>query len=154
MKGRCQMKKAGEIINHLNETGANIYEVSKQFGLGDTTLRGRLIKLGYALNPEGEWEYTGDSDKEPVDEDVVSKKRMTAPKNLPVTSQVPNIGGNITIHQALMQLNLSNEGVRTTIKIQPEYIDEMKELAAKTRLRLSDLYTLAVYELLEKYRSN
>src|SRR5699024_4289350 len=148
------MKNAGEVINHLNETVANIYELSKQCGLGDTTLRARLKKLGYALNHEGKWEYTGDLDKEPVDEDVVSKKRMTTPKNLPVTSQVPNIGGNITIHQALMQLNLSNEGVRTTIKIHPEYIDEMKDLAAKTRLRLSDLYTLAVYELLEKYRSN
>jgi hypothetical protein len=147
------MKKAGEIINHLNETRANIYELSKQFGLGDTTLRRRLIKLGYALNQRGEWEYTGDPDKEPVDEDVVTKKRMATPKNPLVTHQV-NTGGNITIHQALMELDLTNKGVRTTIKIQPEYIEEMKELAAKTRLRLSDLYTLAVYELLEKYRSN
>lgn len=148
------MKTAGEIINHLNESGANIYEVSKQFGLADTTLRARLIKLGYSLNQEGEWEYTGDSDKEPVDEDVVSKKRMTTPKNPPVTSQVLNTGDNNTIHQALMELDLTNKGVRTTIKIQPEYIEEMKGLAAKTRLRLSDLYTLAVHELLSKYGSN
>lgn len=148
------MKTAGEIINHLNESGANIYEVSKQFGLADTTLRARLINLGYSLNQEGEWEYTGDSDKEPVDEDVVSKKRMTTPKNPPVTSQVLNTGDNNTIHQALMELDLTNKGVRTTIKIQPEYIEEMKGLAAKTRLRLSDLYTLAVHELLSKYGSN
>ena len=53
-----------------------------------------------------------------------------------------------------MQLNLTNKGVRTTITIQSEYIEEMKALAAKTRLRLSDLYTLAIHELLEKYRSN
>jgi len=148
------MKTAGEIINYLNESGANIYEVSKQFGLADTTLSARLIKLGYELNQEGEWEYTGDSENEPLDEDVVSKKRMTTQKSPPTMSEEVNIVSKITIHQALMQLNLTNKGIRTTITIQPEYIEEMKELAIKTRLRLSDLYTLAVYELLEKYRSN
>lgn len=145
------MKTAGEIINYLNESGANIYEVSNQFGLADTTLRARLIKLGYKMNQEGNWEYTGDSDKDPMGEDVVSKKRMTTPKRPLTMSQEVDSADNTTIHQALMQLNLTNNGVRTTITIQPEYIEEMKQLSTKTRLRLSDLYTLAVYELLEKY---
>lgn len=144
------MKTAGEIVQYLNETGANIYEVSKQFGLADTTLRARLIKLGYELNQEGKWEYTGDPDKEPVDEDVVTKKRMAKSKVSPSISRI-NINHNPTIHQALMQLDLTNKGIRTTVTIQPEYIEKMKELAEKTRLRLSDLYTLAIYELLEKY---
>lgn len=146
------MKTAGEIIHYLNESGANIYEVSKQYGLGDTTLRARLINLGYEMNQEGKWEYMGNPDKEPVDEDVVSKKRMTTLKKTNKPSQDVDNVSKINIHQALMQLNLSTKSVRTTIALQPEYIDEMKELANKTRLRLSDLYTLAVYELLEKYR--
>ena len=148
-----KVKTAGEIIHYLNEKGANVYEVSKQFGLADTTLRARLIKLGYEVNQEGKWKYAGDSGVEPADEDVVSKKRMATSLEPRNNAGNVNVSPQPSIHQVLMQLDLSGKGVRTTITIQPEYLEEMKELSAKTRLRLSDLYTLAICELLEKYLS-
>ena len=152
-KGDVSMKTAGEIIHHLNETGANVYDVSKQFGLADTTLRARLIKLGYEVNQEGKWKYVGDSGVEPADEDVVSKKRLPTTKRSNPSPQVEAISSKSTIHQALMGLDLTKEGVRTTITTQSECLEEMKALATKTRLRISDLYTLAIQEFLDKYRS-
>ncbi|MFS0687812.1 ribbon-helix-helix domain-containing protein [Sporosarcina sp. 179-K 8C2 HS] len=148
------MKTAGEVINYLNETGANVYEVSEQLGLGTSTLRTRLIRLGFK-EQEGKWGYTGDSDKEPKDIDVVSKKRMTTAKKISTVTRESNISKDHSIHEALMQLNLTNKAaVRTTVTLQSDYIEEMKVLATKTRLRLSDLYTLAIHELLNKYRAN
>ncbi|MDS9470896.1 ribbon-helix-helix domain-containing protein [Sporosarcina pasteurii] len=148
------MKTAEEIINHLNATGANVYDLSEQLGFGRSTLQGRLKRLMYKVNQEGRWVYTGDPDEEPKDVDVVSKKRMTTAKTTQTVSGVLNVSRDLSIHEALMQLKLVDKGVRTTITIQPEYMEEMKMLATKTRLRLSDLYTLAIYELLEKYHSN
>lgn len=145
------MRTAGEIIHYLNENDANIYELNKQVGLGDTTLRSRLMKLGYKPNQDGEWMYTGDADKEPVGEDVVSKGRMQGARGTSRITKETNIINESTIHEALMKLDLTNKSVRSTITIQPEYMAQMKELASKTRLRLSDLYTLAIYEFLNKY---
>lgn len=146
------MKTAGEVIQYLNETGANVYELSKSFEFAETTLRSRLFKLGYRVNQEGKWYFNGDPDMEPKDVDIVSKKRMTIPKK-PYTSPrvAVNVSAESNIHQALMQLDLTQKGVRTTITIQPEYLEEMKELSVRTRLRLSDLYALAIYEFLNKY---
>ena len=62
--------------------------------VSDKTSGGKeSTKLGYQMNQEGEWEYTGDSDKEPVDEDVVSKKRMKTSRSSPAVSQENNIAG-------------------------------------------------------------
>ncbi|WP_172713578.1 ribbon-helix-helix domain-containing protein [Geobacillus sp. E263] len=146
------MKTAGEIVCYLNETGANIYELSEELGLGRTTLRSRLLKLGYQVNQDGKWYYAGDPDKETKDVDIMSKKRMTIPKKAYTSPQVAvNVSTESNIHQALMQLDLTQKGVRTTITIQPEYLEGMKELSVRTRLRLSDLYALAIYEFLNKY---
>ena len=153
-KGDISMKTAGEIIQYINETSANVYELSKDFGLAETTLRSRLIKLGFEVSKEGVWQYAGDPDKEPVDEDVVSKMRMTASKESRRKSKDVIDFSKPTIHQTLMQLDLTKKSVRTTITIQPEYMEEMKKLATNTRLRLSDLYTLAIYEFLDKYYSD
>lgn len=148
------MRIAGEIVQHLNETGANIYELSERLGLSRTTLRARLIKLGYKVNEEGLWSYVGNPNDEPYDVDIVSKKRLTNTKQSSNTATM-TVKGDLyarpNIHDALMQLDLNTKGIRTTISIQPAYLEEIKDLAAKTRLRLSDLYTLAIYELLEKY---
>ncbi|WP_084786809.1 ribbon-helix-helix domain-containing protein [Bacillus tuaregi] len=53
-----------------------------------------------------------------------------------------------------MKLDLSSKAERTTITIQPAYLNQLKELSIKTRLRMSDLYTLALHELLDKYDVN
>jgi Ribbon-helix-helix domain len=148
------MKTAGEIVRYLNETGANVYELSKELGLAETTLRSRLLKLGYRMNQEGQWYFPGDPDKEPKDADIVSKKRMIIPKDLHSRPrEIVKVSAEANIHQALMRLDLTGKGVRTTITIQPEYLEGMKELAAKTRLRISDLYSLAIREFLDKYHS-
>lgn len=149
------MKTAGEIIRHLNETGENVYDLSESLGLYRTTLRGRLIKLGYKMDEEGCWSYEGDSDDGSFNVDIVTKKRLTNMKQANNTAAMtfkssytkPNI------HEALMQLDLDPKRIRTTISIQHEYLEGIKGLAARTRLRLSDLYTLAIFELLEKYHS-
>lgn len=142
-KGESIMKTAEEFIHYLNETGANIYEVSKSVGLGDTTLRSRLLKLGYVLDEDGKWRFSGDPEKEPKNEDVVSKKRMTIAKDI----KLPHIknNGNIStpnVHQALMDLDLTGKVVRTTITIQPENLERLREFSHKSRLRISDLYSL------------
>lgn len=151
------MKTAGEIVQYLNETGANVYELSESLGLARTTLRARLKNLGYKINEEGLWTYEGSVDDEPFNVDIVTKKRLT---NTRLNSSTASIAlkeeayAKPNIHDALMQLDLTEKGIRTTISIQPDYLKGIKELATKSRLRLSDLYTLAIYELLEKYRSN
>lgn len=147
------MKTAGEIVIYLNESSANVYELSESLGLARTTLRARLIQLGYEKNIEGIWEYTGDSDKEPIEVDIVTRNRIIKTKqpNNALIEFKRNPHAQLNIHEALMQLDLAASSERTTISLQPEYLHAMKELAAKTRLRLSDLYTLAIYELLEKY---
>ncbi|WP_404996433.1 ribbon-helix-helix domain-containing protein [Caldifermentibacillus hisashii] len=151
------MKFAGEIVQHLNETGANVYELSERLGLSRTTLRARLIKLGYEVNGEGLWNYKGNPEDEPYNVDIVSINRLISKKqssNAVATTRKDALNTRPNIHDALMQLDLQEKGIRTTISIQPAYLEGIKELAAKTRLRLSDLYTLAIYELLEKYQTN
>ncbi|MDH2882513.1 ribbon-helix-helix domain-containing protein [Bacillus cytotoxicus] len=148
------MKTAGEIIQYLNETHTSIYELSKTLGLGDTTLRQRLIRLGYQLGNDGMWSFSGDQDKEPIKEDVVSgKRRQSMRKDFESKdfTQVDRIVVKPNVHQALMELNLDVEGVRTTISIHPDSLEQLKKFARKTRLKLSDLYSLALFEFLEKY---
>lgn len=149
--GDAKMKTAGEVVQYLNETGANIYALSESFGLGKTTLRKRLMNLGYTQSTTGAWMYAGDASTDPSNEDVVSKKRMVTSRDSSESNAMHKSHSQMTIHQSLMQLNLSENTTRTTVTIADSQIKEMKELATVTRLRLSDIYSLAIAEFLEKY---
>lgn len=148
------MKTAGEIIQYLNETHTNIYELSKQLGLGETTLRQRLLRLGYTIGNDGVWSFSADPDLEPIKEDVVSgKRRQNLRKDFESKefTQRDYIVVKPNVHQALMELDLDVEGVRTTLSIHPDSLEQLKKFAKKTRLKLSDLYSLALFEFLDKY---
>lgn len=147
------MKTASEVVHHLNETGKCIYDLSKKFGIARSTLYQRLKRLGYILNQENKWVYDGNPEIDPGDVDVISKGRMKIPEGLSKNPSRVEIKDDLNIHQALMRININNENVRTTISFQSEYRDKMKKLSEQTRLRLTDLYTLAIHELLEKYGS-
>lgn len=144
-----QMRTATEVVHYLNENSISVYDLSEQLGLGRTTLRTRLMNLGYTLNAVDDWVYSGDALTEPGDVDVTSK-RMVVAKNS-TRSKTKDEQSKITIHQSLMQLNLNDQTTRTTISILDSQIKEMKKLATATRLRLSDVYSLAIAEFLEKY---
>lgn len=145
------MHTASEVVHYLNENSISVYDLSEQLGLGRTTLRARLKNLGYTQNAVDDWVYSGDALTEPGDEDVVSNKRMVVAKDSTKSNAMHEQQTKITIHQSLMQLNLNDQTTRTTISILDSQIKEMKELAAATRLRLSDVYSLAIAEFLNKY---
>ena len=151
MKEDDSMQTAGEIVQHLNETRCNIYELSEQLGLGKTTLRARLKKLGHLENHVGVWMYGGDALTEPGDADVVTGKRMVVAKDASVQETQVVVQTQLTIHQSLMQLDLNEKPVRTTISLRSNQIESMKQLANATRLRLNDVYSLAIAEFLERY---
>lgn len=65
---------------------------------------------------------------------VVFKGRRPGPRGTSRMTQETNVINESTIHEALMKLDLTNKSVRSTITIQPEYMEQMKELASKTRL--------------------
>ena len=150
------MKTAGEIVHYLNDTGANIYRLSESFGFADNTLRNRLLKLGYEENDEGQWQYSGSPDTEPSDEDVTTKRRVKSKKRIDegCLDETGSSSQKPSVHQALMELDLNAENVRTTISVQSDSLEGLKEFAKKTRLRISDLHTLAIHELLMKYDSD
>ena len=145
------MRTASEVVQHLNETRCNIYELSEQQGFGKSTLRAKLLKLGYKENLNGLWVYEGDALTEPVDVDVLSKKRMVVAKNATAHDFGDMVQPPPNIHQSLMQLDLNEKSVRTTISLRSNQIDSMKHLANSTRLRLNDVYSLAIAEFLERY---
>lgn len=145
------MRTASEVVQYLNETRCNIYELSEQLGFGKSTLRARLKKLGYSENQTGVWVYTGDALMEPVDEDVVTGKRMVVAKNASAHDFDDMIQPPPNIHQSLMQLDLNEKIKRTTVSIPENLLSAMKVLAKKTRLQPSDVYTLAIAEFLERY---
>jgi hypothetical protein len=148
------MKTAGEIIQYLNETHTNVYELSKTLGLAETTIRQRLLKLGYTIGNDGIWSFSGDPDMEPIKEDVVSGKRRQGRKKgfeIEDFNRGNHLVDKPNVHQALMELDLDVEDVRTTISIHPESLENLKKFAKKTRLKLSDLYSLALFEFLNKY---
>ncbi|MEK4629007.1 hypothetical protein MKZ17_12440 [Solibacillus sp. FSL R7-0682] len=142
------MRTAGEIVMHLNETRCNIYELSERLGLGRTTLRARLLKLGYEELQDGIWAYQGDDLLESADVDVVTSKRVVVAKEVP-RPEVPK--PNLSIHDALMDLDLTENEKRTTISLRSHHLEMMKTLADNTRLRLNDVYSLAIAQLLERY---
>lgn len=109
------------------------------------------MKLGYMINQDGKWYYSGESEVEPKEKDVVSKSRMVTSRNSSKSSMPISTSNELSMHQSLMSLELTEEVVRTTISIPNEYLVGMKGLASKMRLRLSDLYTLAIAEFIEKY---
>lgn len=145
------MRTASEVVQHLNETRCNIYVLSEKLGLGKTTLRARLKKLDYAENQDGVWVYTGDALTEPIDEDVVTGKRMVVAKNATAHDFGDMVQPPPNIHQSLMQLDLNKKIKRTTVSIPENLLSAMKVLAKKTRLQPSDVYTLAIAEFLERY---
>ncbi|MER2006806.1 MAG: hypothetical protein ABS939_05075 [Psychrobacillus sp.] len=142
------MRTAGEIVMHLNETRCNIYALSEQLGLGRTTLRARLLKLGYEERQDGVWAYQGDDLLEAADVDVVTSKRVVVAKEV---SNRDVIEPNLSIHDALMHLDLSEDVKRTTISLRIHHLEMMKTLADNTRLRLNDVYSLAIVQLLDRY---
>lgn len=148
MKEEDSMRTASEVVQHLNETNENIYELSERLGLGRTTLRARLKKLGYKENHDGVWVYEGDDLLESADVDVVTSKRVVVAKEV---SNLEVIEPNISIHDALMHLDLTEKAMRTTISLRSHQIEMMKTLADTTRLRLNDVYSLAVAQFLERY---
>ena len=143
-----EMRTAGEIVKHLNETRCNIYVLSEQLGLGRTTLRARLLKLGYEEAQDGVWQYQGDDLLESADVDVVTSKRVVVAKEV---SNLDLIAPNLSIHDALMHLDLTEKATRTTISLRSHQIELMKTLADTTRLRLNDVYSLAISQFLERY---
>lgn len=143
-----RMRTAGEIVKYLNETRCNIYALSEQLGLGRTTLRSRLKKLRYEENHEGVWIYEGDDLLASSDVDVVTSKRVVVAKD---TSNDALVDPATNIHMALMHLNLTEKPTRTTISLRSHQIEAMKTLADSTRLRLNDVYSLAIAQILERY---
>ena len=75
-KGDDSMRTASDAVQHLNETGCNIYAYREQPGYGISTLRARLKKLGYSENHAGVWMYERDALMETTDADVVTSKRL------------------------------------------------------------------------------
>lgn len=146
------MKTANEIVRHLNETGQSVYDLSEELGLSRTTLYQRLKRLGYLEDKENnKWFYDGDQENEAGYTDVVTRIRKTASKGSVKNLDKVEAKVELNIHEALMNIDIGNESVRTTISIPAEYRDKMKELSERTRLRLTDLYALAIDELLKKY---
>lgn len=142
------MRTAGEIVKYLNETRCNIYALSEQLSLGRTTLRSRLKKLGYEENHEGVWIYEGDDLLASSDVDVVTTKRVVVTKDASDSALVESI---TSIHEALMHLDLTEKPTRTTISLRRHQIEAMKQLADSTRLRLNDVYSLAIAQFLTRY---
>lgn len=146
------MKTANEIVHHLNETGQSVYDLSEELGLSRTTLYQRLKRLGYLEDKENnKWFYDGDQGNEPGHTDIVTRIRKAASKGSVKNLDKVEAKVELNIHEALMKIDIGNESVRTTISIPAEYRDRMKELSDRTRLRLTDLYALAIDELLKKY---
>ncbi len=143
-----KLRKAGEIVKHLNETRCNIYELSEKLGLGRTTLRARLKKLDYEENHEGDWIYKGDDLLAHSDVDILTSKRVSVAKHI---SNDALVDPETNIHKALMHLNLTEKPLRTTISLRSHQIEAMKTLADSTRLRLNDVYSLAIAQFLERY---
>lgn len=142
------MRTAGEIVKHLNETRCNIYELSQQLGLGKTTLRARLKKLGYKESQDGVWGYEGDDLLESSGVDVVTSKRVVIAKDVSNHAEIESLSN---IHEALMHLDLTEKPLRTTISLRRHQIEAMKQLADFTRLRLNDVYSLAIAQFLVRY---
>lgn len=69
------MRTASEVVQYLNETRCNNYELSEQLDFGGSTLRARLKQWGYAENHVGVWMYEGNASMEPADADGVTSKR-------------------------------------------------------------------------------
>lgn len=144
-------KYASEVVQHLNSSNSNIYEMSEQMGMGRTSLRRKLINLGYELNPEGKWVFTGNHDDEPLNVNLTQRLSLKR-KNNQSPKQQPSgaLAKEISLYEAVMSLNNDNQ-IRTTIVVDKDLVYQTKQLAERTKLKLSDLYSLALHELVEKY---
>ncbi|UQD53392.1 hypothetical protein C0971_16220 [Bacillus methanolicus] len=142
------MRYADEVVAFLNTNGANIYEVSVNLGLGRTSLRKKLLNIGYIQDNQGCWVFNGPPDQEPRNVDVT--KRLNINKRNEVAKE-PNKVENTSIYNRILEID-DNKKIRTTIVVDGEQIGKMKDLAKRYKLKISDLYSLALMEFTQKYQ--
>ncbi len=141
-----------DVVQYLNSSNANIYSLSEEMGLGKTSLRRKLISLGYELNSDGKWVFNGKPENEPLNTDLT--KRLSLKKKNKQTPKQNNktLSKEISLYEAVMGMDYNNQ-IRTTIVVEEELVHKTKQIAERSKLKLSDLYSLALHDLVEQYDS-
>ena len=139
-----------ELIRMVNEEGKSIYDISESEGFSRGTLRQRLIKFGYKFDDESKkWFYTGTNEIEPLDYEICYPSKS---KQQPTANLKNSIGAESTdFFTALLQLPLESNKVTNSFKTDKALVDRMKKFIEQVSLPVGKIYSLAVYEFLEKY---
>lgn len=144
--------KVKELIELVNEQGKNIYRLSEAEGFSGGTLRNRLIDLGYKCDKRNKkWHYAGTNGIEPLDYELSypSKKSQTTGTKKEYHSAF--VVKNIDLFTALIRLPLENEQVTNSFKTDKALVDRMRTFIKQVSLPSGKIYSLAIYEFLEKY---
>lgn len=140
-----------ELIYMVNEEGKDIYQLSLDAGFSKGTLRQRLLAFGYMYDKEsGKWDYAGTDGVEPVDRAISypSKRKQEIATNGENSMKFKE---NVDLFTALLQLPLEKEKVTNSYKTDKALVERMKTFIDRVSMPSGRLYSLAIYEFLEKY---
>lgn len=141
------------LLRLVNEEGADIYQLSLDAGFSKGTLRQRLIALGYKQEKAtGKWVYVRTDGNEPLDTEICyPSKRKT---QIPTGERDPKaVKGDVDIFTAILQLPPENQKITHSFKADKMLVERMKGFIKEVPLQEGKVYSLAIYEFLEKYES-
>lgn len=141
-----------ELIQMVNEEGKNIYDISEAEGFSRGTLRQRLKKFGYDFdNGNKKWFYAGTDKVEPLDYEICYPSKNKQDNLINEVNNSKQLIKSEDFIKALVQLPAENDKVTNSFKTDKSLVDRMKEFIKQVSLPAGKIYSLAIFEFLEKY---
>lgn len=140
-----------ELIKLVNEEGANIYQLSIEQGFSKSTLRGRLLSLGYTFDKmTGKFVYGGDPENEPLEQIITYVTMQRRPSQI-AKHQESLAKEEADLFSAIIQLPAESGVVTFSFKTDKTLVDRLKAFIKDVALPSGKVCSLAIYEFLEKY---